>query len=253
MALVFFDLDGTILIDGQIVPGTKSLMDQLRRRGHKVAIATGRNPNLLKGIDKALGIKHLVLANGGYVLSDDKVIYENYVPYTVVERLMDKADQYPFDLTIEYFDAYVAYRQDTNKSLIFSQHFDLPIAYYDHKRYPNRKVFAFLVFENDVVEDIQDDFPELQFNLSGGIAYDVNPSGDLKARGVREMIHHLGYDLNDVYAFGDNYNDIKMFKAVGHSIAMGNGVQALKDIAEYVTDNHDGDGIKKALIHYGLI
>ncbi|HKL47495.1 MAG TPA: Cof-type HAD-IIB family hydrolase, partial [Candidatus Izemoplasmatales bacterium] len=224
MALIFFDLDGTILIDGQLVAGTQSLMKQLREQGHEVAIATGRNPNLLKDIDKKLEMNHMVLANGGYVISDHKVIYENFVPFNVVKRMMEKADDFPFDLTIEYFDEYVAYRQDTDQSLNFSKHFDLPIANYDDHVYPDRQVFAFVVFEDEVVKNIENDFPELQFNKSGGIAYDVNPSGDLKASGVKELIKYLGYEISDVYAFGDNFNDVKMFKAVGHGIAMGNAV-----------------------------
>jgi Cof subfamily protein (haloacid dehalogenase superfamily) len=253
MALIFFDLDGTILIDGQLVPGTYELMKQLRKNGHEVAIATGRNPNLLNGIEKQLEMNHMVLANGGYVLSHHQVIHENFVDFSVVKRMMDKADEYPFDLTIEYFDEYVAYRQDTNQSLNFSKHFDLPIARYDHQVYPDRKVFAFVVFDDDIVEEIKKDFPELQFNLSGGIAYDVNPSGDLKAAGVRAMIQHLNYPLDEVYAFGDNFNDVKMFKAVGHGIAMGNAVDTLKEVAEYVTDDHNQEGIKNALVHYGLL
>ncbi|QWB99910.1 Cof-type HAD-IIB family hydrolase [Mycoplasmatota bacterium] len=253
MALVFFDLDGTLLNGGKIVQGIPKIIEELKEKGHIPVIATGRNPNLLRGLDKDLSIDHLVLANGGYVLSDGKVIHENYISFDTIKRLTKRADEYPFDLTIEYIDEYVAYRDDTLATYRFSNHFNLPRANVDHKLYPDRKVFAVVIFEDQVVEDIKEDFPELQFNKSGGIAYDVNPRGDLKAEGVRKMIEYFNMDLDEVYAIGDNYNDMKMLKTVGHSIAMGNAVDELKEIAEFITDDVDKQGIYKALKHYKLI
>ncbi|MGE4571283.1 MAG: Cof-type HAD-IIB family hydrolase [Candidatus Izemoplasmatales bacterium] len=253
MALIFFDLDGTILVNGQVVPGIFETLKALREKGHYLSIATGRNPNLLKGIEKKLEFNHMVLANGGYVISHGKVVYENYISLDTVKRITKKADEMAFDLTIEYIDEYVNYRQDTNKALEFSKHFDLPIATYNPNIYPDRDVFAMVVYEDEVVDKIKGDFPELQFNKSGGIAYDVNPKGDLKAEGVKALIKHLGFDIKDTYAFGDNYNDMSMFKAVGHPIAMGNAVKALKDIAEFVTDDVDKAGIEKALKKYKLL
>ena len=43
-----------------------------------------------------------------------------------------------------------------------------------------------------------------------------------------------------------------MMKVVGHSIAMGNAVEDLKNVAEYVTAGIDDDGIYKACKHYQL-
>lgn len=253
LALIFFDLDGTILMNGKIVKGIPQTIQLLKDRGHDVGIATGRNPILVGDLDKQLGIEHLVLANGGYVKSRGSLVHESYIPYQTVEKMMDQSDKILFDLTIEYTDGYVAYRQDTDASNRFSERFGLPIARFDKGRYPNRHVYAFVVFDDGAVSKIKGLFPELQFNKTGGIAYDVNFSGGLKADGVKHLVEHLGYDLKDVYAFGDNYNDMLMIQAVGHGIAMGNGVQALKDVAEYVTDDYDKEGIQKALLKYGLI
>ena len=46
---------------------------------------------------------------------------------------------------------------------------------------------------------------------------------------------------------------IWMFHSDWFSIAMGNGCQALKDKADYVTDTNVNDGIKKACEHFGWI
>lgn len=253
MALIFFDLDGTILINGNIVAGIKETFDLLRSKGHVLAIATGRNPNLVKGIDTALEIKHLVLANGSYVSSNGKVIHENYISHDDLKKMMSLSDHHRFDLTIEYIDAYVNYRQDTDASEKFSKHFDLPLASYDREYYPNRDVFALVMYKDEDVNKIKDEFPALQFNKAAGMAYDINPAGDLKAEGVLALIKYLGFDIKDTYAFGDNYNDITMIKAVGYGIAMGNAVDDLKKVSSYVTDDVDKQGIEKALYHFGLL
>ena len=52
---------------------------------------------------------------------------------------------------------------------------------------------------------------------------------------------------------GDSVNDIEMLQSVGHGIAMGNATSPVKEIADYVTTDIMKDGVKNALIHYGLI
>ena len=53
--------------------------------------------------------------------------------------------------------------------------------------------------------------------------------------------------------FGEGGNDISMLKHVGIGIAMGNASENVKQIADYVTDTVDNDGILKALQHFGVI
>ena len=44
-----------------------------------------------------------------------------------------------------------------------------------------------------------------------------------------------------------------MIKHVGIGVAMGNANKEVKEIADYITDDVDNDGVYKALKHYGLI
>ena len=53
-------------------------------------------------------------------------------------------------------------------------------------------------------------------------------------------------------AFGDGGNDIPIIKRAGTGIAMGNALDNVKDVADYVTDHIDNDGIAKALEHFGV-
>lgn len=67
------------------------------------------------------------------------------------------------------------------------------------------------------------------------------------------IIEHFSLTKEDAYAFGDGYNDQAMFREVGQRIAMGNGVDVLKERATYITDTVDNEGIYKALKHYELL
>lgn len=253
MALIFIDLDNTTLFKGKPAKGVKETIKELKKKNHIVAIATGRNPKLLYGVDKELEIDNLVLANGSYVVWQNEVIRENYIDNAVVKRMMDYADQEKFDLVIEYLDEYISYRKDTDAADKFSENYHLEKARYDNNFYPQRNVFAMVVFSDDVVEKIKHFFPELQFNKSSQYGYDVNPSGDLKAEGIKAVINHLQYPLEEIYAIGDSYNDVSMLKLVKHGIAMGNAVEELKKVAEYITTDVNDNGVYNAMKHYKLI
>ncbi len=62
-----------------------------------------------------------------------------------------------------------------------------------------------------------------------------------------------GIDRSETMAFGDGENDIAMLEYVGIGVAMGNGKEAVKEAADYVTDTVEDHGIEKALKHFGLI
>jgi len=48
-------------------------------------------------------------------------------------------------------------------------------------------------------------------------------------------------------AFGDGFNDLSMLEYAGIGIAMGNAVDEVKAIADFITVSNDEDGIAIAL------
>ena len=44
-------------------------------------------------------------------------------------------------------------------------------------------------------------------------------------------------------AFGDNYNDVSMFKVVGISVAVDNALEDIKKLATYVTKSNQDHGV----------
>ena len=82
---------------------------------------------------------------------------------------------------------------------------------------------------------------------------DVIPRDGGKDVGVRAAMERYGLSPEEVMAFGDGENDMTMLALAGTGVAMGNGDEAVKAMADYVTDTVDNGGVSKALRHFGLL
>jgi len=253
MAVVFMDLDGTLLDNGKPAANIVETITLLKANGHIPIIATGRVPHLLYDVRETLGIDSYIAANGNFIFYDGKVIHERYIPKNIVERLLHEADNKGFDLAIEGARGYVAYRKETDLVRSFSEVFHIEEPIVDRNFTDHNEVLAFVVFEDDIVPMLRDKFPELVFNRSNRFGYDVNLHGGLKVNGVRFMIEYLKLSEDDVYAIGDGYNDIDMLASVKNSIAMGNAYPEVKAVCKYITASVNEDGVRKAMEHFGLI
>ena len=71
---------------------------------------------------------------------------------------------------------------------------------------------------------------------------DITAVGVNKASGIRKYAEIMGVDLDNIYAAGDNFNDLVMVEAF-HGCAVENAVDALKEKAEYIIEDV-GDIVK---------
>ncbi|MGC8631495.1 MAG: HAD family hydrolase [Thermoprotei archaeon] len=74
----------------------------------------------------------------------------------------------------------------------------------------------------------------------------LTPKGVNKKSGVKKILEELGIN-NGIIVVGDELNDIPLMKWATCSIAVRNAKQEIKDIADIVLDEDDGEGIKKLL------
>jgi len=77
----------------------------------------------------------------------------------------------------------------------------------------------------------------------GDIYCDVSDDDTNKGNAIREFCKILNIDLKDTAAIGDDCNDISMFDVVGHSVAMGNSSDEVKQYANEVTESNENDGV----------
>ena len=68
-----------------------------------------------------------------------------------------------------------------------------------------------------------------------------------KSKSIERLSNMLGITMDEVIAIGDSYNDMSMIKAAGLGVAMKNAVEAVKNIANYITADNENDGVAKVI------
>ncbi len=96
-------------------------------------------------------------------------------------------------------------------------------------------------------------FKKLDFNPWGTKGFEIYSKGISKLSGIKVLAKELNVSMEDIYVFGDNYNDIHMLKNIKNSVAVGNGVIEAKKVASYVSPPINEGGILTACIKLGLL
>ena len=78
----------------------------------------------------------------------------------------------------------------------------------------------------------------------------VMAKGVDKGQALRHLGQTLDISLDQMMAIGDQMNDLTMMTQAGVGVAMANAVSELKQVADYVTGDHNQDGVAQAIYHY---
>jgi Cof subfamily protein (haloacid dehalogenase superfamily) len=248
--IVFFDIDGTLVdLNKEIPKETIQSIKLLQERGVYVAIATGRAPFMFKNIREDLNIQSFVSFNGQYVVFEGKTVYKNPIPNPHLSALYKEAtngDHPMVFMTNDEMRASVhehAYIKDSLATLKFAY------PQVDPDFLHKKEIYQALLFceRKEEEEAYVRKNHHLRFIRWHDYSCDVLPGGGSKDVGVKKLIEASGLAVEDAYAFGDGLNDLEMIKYVGTGVAMGNAVEELKELADYVTDDVDNGGIEKGL------
>ena len=68
-----------------------------------------------------------------------------------------------------------------------------------------------------------------------------------KFNGLSEISYLLGISKEEMAAIGDQDNDIPMLENVGISFAMGNAIDKVKEISDFVVSTNDEFGLVDAI------
>lgn len=248
---IFVDIDGTILDHsyGGIRPKTLETLQRLNQLGHDIYLCTGRNlPTSL--FDLGFKPKAYVLSSGALVCDEENVYYENPFPQDIVEEMIALGKQEDVEINLEA--KVYSYAHPWVLEMIARDFDDLTKKYWlEFKQYSHEPVYKSMIKGthlegyNRFVENFKD---RLSFSRTFGIDFydEVQLVENSKGHAIL-MLEKLGMiDIKNTIVVGDSLNDISMFKIGAYSIAMGNGVEELKQIADYVTSPIEEDGFFEA-------
>ncbi|HEM6116842.1 Cof-type HAD-IIB family hydrolase [Streptococcus pluranimalium] len=274
---VFFDIDGTLLNDNKRVEkATVLAIKNLKEQGILVGVATGRGPGFVQPFMDNLGLDFAVTYNGQYIFTRDKILYQNQLPKSLIYRVIRYAGDKKREISLGTASGLVGSGLIEMGTSTFGQIVSRLVPKKLTKTVENsfKKIIRRIkpqnmdylktimrepVFQIVLVategegQKLRDKFPQITITRSSPYSIDLISHGQSKIKGIERVGDIFDFDLDEVMAFGDSENDMEMLTGVGIGVAMGNGQDELKSIADYTTDSNNRDGISKALAHHGLI
>ncbi len=252
-----FDLDQTLLDHGsyRIPDSALEALERLREEFY-IVLSTGRDMDNYysrpyRDLVKPDAIIHL---NGTKITVGDELIYEHQMDKRLLKALFEYADRngYAVGVTIGDQDFYlhpeVVEQMDRERWGQCDRRFCDPWSLLDG----TVRTLAYVGREAGAL-DMEKQFPELKFLMfAGKRGADVVEQEASKGKGLLRLCRYYGISEKDTVAFGDSMNDYEILQTAGLGIAMGNAIQELKDVADYVTTDVAEDGIWNACRHFGL-
>lgn len=241
--MVVTDLDRTLLKDDKTISTyTAETLEELRRKGIPFVVATARPERAVKNLLTFLKYDAAIFYNGAAVIAGDKALGESTIPNAgkIVEEILcarpeskisvESGGKLFSNLTEEELGAWKEFGwqgldelggAEAHKILITGQSLEEMQGYQQY---------------------IPD---ELYMELCENTLIMVMNRQATKLNGIRLLAEHYGIGLDEVAAFGDDYNDIEMLSACGAGVAVDNALPEVKAAADTVCASNEQDGVAR--------
>lgn len=259
--LLAIDMDGTLLNSNRTISKVnKEAIKKAIEKGVRVVITSGRG---LKGLDNFLNEVHLrgenqyLIANNGgtiYRTSDFECIaYKGLKGRDLVKA---HALSKEFGLNMIAYTHEGAIAAEENEFTRFETEYvgnPVKIINFNSDVDDEDEITKILFSETEellakkMLEMPKEFYSEYNVVKTMPIVLEVMNKDCDKGYGVKVLADKLGIKKEEIICIGDQANDIEMITYAGLGIAMGNAIEELKDIAQYITSDNDNDGVAKAI------
>lgn len=255
--ILFVDLDATLLCDDKSVSeGNRKAIRKMLEAGHYIALATGRPVESGRAVARELGLTipgcYMVAFNGAvlYDCAADRVLLKRSIPIDVVQEIFERAKK--AGLYVQTYNNTDVITTKHTKELdyyIECSHISYKLAdsVLDVLEEEPQKVLLIALERKERLVKFQKNNMKWEKGkcnsfFSSKEYLEYCPYGTSKATGVEELARVLNMPMDSTIAVGDEQNDISMIQAAHLGIAMKNGTDEVKAVADYVTErdnNHD--------------
>ena len=84
---------------------------------------------------------------------------------------------------------------------------------------------------------------DVYFTVANGNLVQIMSKNATKWKGIKAMLNALSIQKAETIYFGDDNDDIEPIRMCGTGVAVANGIEAVIDAADYVTESNDEDGV----------
>ena len=260
--LIAIDVDDTLLTDDLIVTeGTRRAMEAAIAKGVTVTLATGRMFASAQKIAKQIELNVPIITYQGALvktLLDGQVLYERCVPSDAARELFNYCMERNLHLQL-YVDDQLYGMEDNEKIKAYSQLSKIPyLIEPDFSKLIHKPLNKMLIIDDpkrldelalELIPLIGD---RVHITKSKAHYLEFMHKEGTKGHALRFMAEHLGCTMEETIAMGDAWNDREMIQAAGLGVAMDNAIDALKEIADYVTLSNNDEGVKHVIEKFVL-
>ncbi len=259
--VIALDLDGTLLTPTKtLLPSSLQALARAREAGFTPIIVTGRHHVAIHPFYQALALDTPAICCNGTYLYDyqaKKVIEADPLPVDQALQLIDMLNEHKVH-ALMYVDDAMVYETPTGhvlRTLNWAQ--SLPpeqrpvFTQVDSLAQTAREVNAvwkFALTDEDSAKlnafalEVEQQLG-LECERSWHDQIDIARQGNSKGKRLAQWVASQGLSMQDVVAFGDNFNDISMLQAAGIGVAMGNAADEVKAHANVVIGDNTTDTI----------
>lgn len=256
------DLDGTLTNhEKKITPRTRAALEAAMAQGVTLVLASGRPTVGVRPVAEELGLYEkggcILSYNGGTIVDcrTGEILYQKRLPAGVVPELCAFAAQQDVAILTYNDEGVVTERPDDPWAAQEGVINKIPmIKIEDLAAYVDYPVSKMLLTLDPAKMDAVCRAGQAQFAgridlyPSCGFFLEAVPLGVAKDASLEALLARMGLDRENLMACGDGLNDRSMLLYAGVGVAMQNADEAVKQVADYVTQaDNDHDGVAEAV------
>ncbi|WP_311370217.1 HAD family hydrolase [Anaerococcus hydrogenalis] len=264
--LFAMDLDGTSLDSNSILQKkTIKALKKLDENGIKFVFTSGRATPSVRYLMDLTGIDNPMVTNNGALafINKENLIYENPLKHEEVKELINYSESNKFFYQFYDKDTYYSNRiwperfdhleNNSSYGMNFQVNFSFSTKPLKELELRKDSAFKFQIFpdvnkpeeERKILEKVAD--MGLYPTTSAFGMIEIMQNNVNKYRGLSKIGNLLGISKEEMAAIGDQDNDIPMLSNVGLSFAMGNAIDEVKKISDYIVSSNDDFGLVEAI------
>lgn len=274
--IIFIDVDGTLVDYENNLPASAiEAIRTARNNGHRVYICTGRSKAEVYDNIWAIGLDGMIGGNGSYVEDAGKVVMHTTLTYDECNEIVNWLHEKNLEYYLESNSGLYGSENFETRGLKVMQEYSKRKGMENSQKITVTAIFPNMIFSKGLVRDdinkisfildSYDDYLEAKEKFSsltvgtwGGkgeeaLFGDIGIAEIDKAKSIQCLLDYLGEDKENTIAFGDAKIDIPMLEYCKIGVAMGSGGKEIKEMADYITDDVDKDGLFNAFKKYHLI
>ncbi len=251
--------DGTLIDEEEAIPMTTVLaIDQYRMLGGKFVIATERVPASIFFYNQDFNfLDYIVACNGAYIYDQmrEKAIYKKPLGKTLIRTIKQSFET----VAVIYFCTPSAWHlyastiyQQKNDKIMKSEikDFNQFLSQNKNNIYKLELHFSNLEEAKKAFKELKSMHLEIEANLTSlknHYLIEIMAKGVGKYEAISQIAKIEKIKMKEIVAVGNNKNDLKLLKKVGHSFAVSNASEEVKEVAKEKTSSNNALGVEKIL------